>query len=276
MRSVPRTPNDPDDHSETPAAEPSQAERPGGTPASVTPTPVAQPHATPVMPVAAPSSTSVEPRGSLVADRRLSWTWQAIGAIAVLVGLLTGIVTLLDRFTAGPPPVVTPAPTRPAISVDVSSAAGARGLIAFLDEHGDGETVELDIACYESVARPACLLEQSPVDVPGGSTTYDLLWLFGGDPCFAPEDVLPQASGTGPDILSCTETSVMWIDPRTGDAPVVFGNIQGAGTIALKGTWVLRSPMGAAFLPPSIHGYRVTPFGIASPVDGAPASVPPT
>lgn len=222
---------------------------------------------TPTEPLPTSPVASSAPRASLTSDHRLTVTWQAIGAIALVVGLLTGVITLLDRFTATAPPVITPAPTAPHITVDVSSPRGASTLIDFLEEHSDGATgttVELDISCYETVARPACILESSPVDIPDRSATYWFLWLFGDEPCFDPSSI---GGPLDPDYSRCTETSVMWIDPRVGDAPVVFGNIQGASTTAIKGTWVIRAPMGAGVFPANIHGYRVTPFGVTTLVE---------
>ncbi|MBX3031341.1 MAG: hypothetical protein KF809_14430 [Chloroflexi bacterium] len=260
-------PTSPDEPQPPIAPEPSTADvgrdaRP--TPVAPTPTP-GEPVPTSAEPVAASPVASNDRRPSLGADHRLTLTWQVIGAIAVIVGLLTGVITLLDRFAASPPPVVTPAPTRPHITVDASSPRGASELIAFLRANSDGAPVELDISCYETVAKPACLLETSPMVVPDGSTSYMLVWLFGDEPCFEPMEVgVPR----DPDYTLCTESSVMWVDPRVGDAPVVLGNIQGAGTMAIRGTWVIRAPMGAAFYPANIHGYRVTPFGITTPVEG--------
>ena len=59
--------------------------------------------------------------------------------------------------------------------------------------------------------------------------------------------------------------------PRIGGSPVVLGNIQGAGTTAIKGPWELASPAGGAIFPGNIHGYRLTPH-ITRPVPGVAAS----
>jgi hypothetical protein len=201
---------------------------------------------------------------------RLSRIWQVVAGFAVLVGLLTGVVALLDRFT-GPAPTPTPVPTAaptprpttPTITEDISSATGAQRFVDFA-EAASGQRVRLDLSCFETVAKPACILEPSDIefDVP-----WDWLWVFTGEPCFAPAVDMDPALR---DLSRCADTALFWIDPRVGDAPVVLGNIQGAGTTAIKGPWDLQSPMGGAIFPGNIHGYSLVPAR-ATPLESVPA-----
>jgi hypothetical protein len=203
-------------------------------------------------PAAAPRPSSTF--GSL-SSRHIGATWQIVAALAVLVGLLTGIVTLFDRFTAAPPPVVTPAPTTPSIRTDISSAAGATELVDFAEAQA-GKLVDLDLSCFETVASPACILEPSGPEVAVEGDDSLLLWLFTQAPCFAPQLVQPIETR---DLESCLGTNVIWVDPDTEGSPVVLSNIQGAGTIAMKGPWELADLGGGGVFPGNIHAFRLTP-----------------
>ena len=192
-----------------------------------------------------PSATFEAP----MASRNLGVTWQIVAAMAVVVGLLTGVVTLLDRFSAAPAPppapVVTPAPTTPGIRVDVSSAAGAAELVAFAEAQ-TGNLVDLDLSCFETVATPACIFEASGLEAQSSGQEWLWLWVFTETPCFAPQLDQPEDSR---DTAACQGTNLFWIDPRIDGSPVVLGNIQGAGTTAIKGPWELASPAGRCDLP---------------------------
>ena len=169
-----------------------------------------------------------------ISGRHLGATWQIVAAMAVVVGLLTGVVTLLDRFSASPPvsePVVTPAPTTPAIKVDVSSAVGAAELATFVEAQ-TGKLVDLDVSCFETVTSPACIFEGSGIEVPSGGDEWLFLWVFTGTPCFAPQQ--EQADGD-PGHHGLPAASLFWIDPRVDGSPVVLASIQGAGTTVIKG-----------------------------------------
>jgi hypothetical protein len=183
-----------------------------------------------------------------------------IAGVAVVVGLVLGVLQLIDRFapiapTPLPTAAPTPAPTTPSIRVDISSATGARTFIAFA-EAASGQRVDIDLSCFETVPEPACILEGSDWEL--GDTEWLWLWVFTERPCFPPTlDMDPRLRDMG----SCVGTNVFWIDPRVADTPVVLGNIQGAGTTAIKGPWDLTSPAGGAVLPPNIHGFRLVPGG---------------
>jgi hypothetical protein len=238
--------------------------------------PPTQPDGAPVPPAAAEVGSGPEPQpaaaprpssnfGSL-SSRHLGATWQIVAALAVLVGLMTGIVTLFDRFTAAPTPVVTPAPTTPAIKADISSAAGASTLVGFLAAQS-GKLVDLDLSCFETVASPACILEGSGLEVAPGEGEELLLWLFTQAPCFAPLVIQPTETR---DYQACQGTSVLWIDPRTDGSPVTLSNIQGASTTAIRGPWELADLGGSGVFPGNIHAYRMNPHITRPPAADTP------
>ncbi len=191
---------------------------------------------------------------------RLTRLWQLVGAVAVVLGMVLAAVQLLDRFAPAP---LAPAPTTgstsrptpPAIHADISSAAGASRFVSFA-EGASGQQVDLDLSCFETVAEPACILESSGWDE--GDRPWLWLWVFAGEPCFAP--AIDQDPATR-DLGRCQDTSLFWVDPDTRGTLVVLGNIQGAGTTAIKGPWHLSSPAGGAILPANIHGFRLIPAG---------------
>ena len=52
---------------------------------------------------------------------------------------------------------------------------------------------------------------------------------------------------------------MIWVNPDTEGSPVVLSNIQGAGTIAMKGPWELADLEGGGVFPGNIHAFRLTP-----------------
>lgn len=171
----------------------------------------------------------------------------------VVVALVGGVLALVDR--ASPAPTVAPLPTTPNISVDVSTASGAQELGSFLSRHSN-EVVSLDIRCFEGDVEGAspCFTERSGIDLTSQPSDgeYAWMWLFTGQPCFGRGD-------EARDFDACEGEVLLWIDTRTDGTTANIGNIQGAGSVAVGGSWVVKSPFGVAFFGPTVEGYELTP-----------------
>lgn len=178
--------------------------------------------------------------------------WGLIGAAAVVVGLAVGLLALIDRV--GPAPTPVPLPTTPNIAIDVSTAQGVTELATFLDAHSN-EVVRLDVRCFEVQGRRAsqCLAESSGVDLTNRAEdgVYQFMWLFRGPPCFDHADEARDLEGCDGEVL-------LWIDPRTDGTTASVGNIEGAGSVAVRGEWLVKSPFGAGLFGPTVEGHELT------------------
>lgn len=171
----------------------------------------------------------------------------------VIVALIGGVLALVDR--ASPAPTAAPLPTTPNISVDVSTAAGGQELSSFLSRHSN-QVVGLDIRCFEGDGEGAspCFTERSGIDLTSEPSDgdYAWMWLFTGEPCFGRAD-------EGRDLDACQGEVLLWIDPRTDGSTASIGNIEGAGSVAVRGSWVVKSPFGVAFFGTTVEGHGLTP-----------------
>jgi len=172
-----------------------------------------------------------------------------------VVALLVGVFTLLDR--ANPAPTIRPEPTVPNISVDISTAEGGRQLAGFLGQH-PSEVAHLDVRCFEKDPGEgtSCFTEQSGSDLPGEPSggEYVWMWLFKERPCF---DSFSEDSAR--DVELCEGEVLLWIDPRTDGTNANIGNIEGAGSVSVRGPWRVKSPFGGSIFGPTVEGYELTP-----------------
>ena len=189
--------------------------------------------------------------------RRLHTTartaWTVVAGVGVVVALIGGVLTLVDRAT--PVPTARPEPTTPNIAIDVSTAEGGRELARFLAEHSN-EVVHLDVRCFEreiSGLNP-CFTEGSGIDLTGQPTDgqYTWMWLFREAPCFGTED-------EDRDLDGCQGEALLWIDTRTDGTDAGVANIEGAGSVGIRGPWHVKTPFGGAFFGPTVEGFELTP-----------------
>jgi hypothetical protein len=166
---------------------------------------------------------------------RWSRAWQVVGALAVLVGLVTGVVALYDRFQ--------PRSGSPTFKGDISSEANATALVAFAGEH-DGQLVALDLYCDEGVRESACFPEAQW----GG---WEIMWVFTDGRCFSRDHATP--------LGACVGGNAFWIDMDTPGTTAIYDNgPAGAGTYVLRGRFHLRGAgYGGSVFPANIRSYRL-------------------
>jgi hypothetical protein len=196
--------------------------------------------------------TAKPPQPSEGPNRGYRLAWAVVAGAAVIVGLIGGVFTLLDRVPGPPQPTATPVPTTPSISVEVDTAAGAAEFVEFAGAHV-GELVDLDVRCIERPDRSPCFSEGSGISVDlATGPEYMFMWLFTGEPCFS---ITTQDR----DFHLCQGEALLWVDPRTQGSPADVGNITGAGSVAITGPWYLKRT-GAAFFGTDVQGFELTAF----------------
>jgi hypothetical protein len=148
--------------------------------------------------------------------------WAAIGAVALLVGLLSSVLALREQLFGGS--------DTPRFAGSVATPKGARSFTHFLTTH-DGNPVTLDITCLHDNG-PMCFA----ADAHLASLGYSMQVFAGAIPCPGPKGC-PGA---------------YWFRiMREGDVQVDNGPC-GAGNLVVKGPFSVRVEGRTGTTPPNV------------------------
>jgi hypothetical protein len=151
-----------------------------------------------------PSPSGLRMTGEATSRNPWKIAWAIVGGLAVLVGLVTGVLTLRDKFT-GPP----------TFNAMIESTDQSVDFVNFLKSN-DGKQVHLDVTCKYS--STACHVPSSNESLPGET----ILVLYTQHPCS--------------DMFECT-SGAYWLNlTKDPTSNVQINNGQyGAGSLVVKG-----------------------------------------
>jgi hypothetical protein len=180
---------------------------------------------------------------------RLNRGWTLFLALGAVVTLIVGVVTLYDRFAPKPSPTAgSGSSAGPAwFGGELSDPGTAEAFLTFIDDH-DGETVELDISCYDDYKTSSCFLgEGIPADT-------NHLWIFTQERCFIESEAETN-------FKDCYGSQVFWIGKNAGTSFLIANGSAGAGSVIIKGRAKIRiAGMGGAIYPATVRTIDVTPI----------------
>lgn len=153
-------------------------------------------------------------------SKRNPWkiAWALVGGVAVVVGLVSGLLTLWGQLT-GPP----------TFKATIESVDQSADFVTFL-KNNDGKQVQLDVTCIWS--STACHMPTA--DEASSLLDGNILVLYTLQPCY--------------DMFQCT-SGAYWLhlteDP-TANVQIDNGGY-GAGSLVVKGTFSVNvaGPLGA-------------------------------
>lgn len=164
---------------------------------------------------------------------RLSLGYKAVGAVGVMIGVVTGGVTLYDRFFPDEPD---------ALSIEILDQENVIELTDFLqDQHG--ETVELHVSCSE-VTSPCTTASYNmqPIGEDGDADPHNILAMVFRD------EVCTNDVAEGGD---CPGT--WWLYIKTSESTSnAIRQPSGAGSFALDGLFEVRVGVQGFFTPPDV------------------------
>jgi len=157
-------------------------------------------------------------------SRGASWRLPALfgGAAAAVVAVVVIVIALAGHRAASDGPTATPTPSSVAtLTADATSASGAQSIVSFLMQH-DGKIVYLNLQCYDAgypgeSAQSYCATYDK--NIKAALQTESFVEVFSQQP--------------QPD---CNQTCAgMYVLTFTKVSDTVYQNLQGAGSIELKG-----------------------------------------
>lgn len=188
-------------------------------------------------PEPAPQTPQPQPAPAPV-SRTFTSLWKMVGGIALLVGLIGGVLSLWDRHSS----------KEPKFKGELSQRSIAAAFIKFT-KNNDGRPVQLDLSCSPKTDSTACIPDPALNGSPGMGL---VLWVFPGPPCFTgPDDY-------GEGVPRCDDGRVLFIRTEDSDA-VVAGGSTGAGSIVVRGRFVVRTQgPGGTLFPPNVSTTYLT------------------